>query len=268
VGVDALALLREDHLAVLAMLDTLVRTPDDGRPATPNDLAARRQVATDLVMAESAHEALEEEFFWPSVRHWLPEGNELAAPALEQEQSAKQLLAELDKLDAGDPTFERLLSRIIDDARAHIRYEETEVWPVVRDRIARSELEELGRKMAAARKVAPTRPHPRTPPKPGVLKTVGIAAAAMDRLRDVATRRRATGVIALRPPGRAGATDRYRGDQTTGRDRRDQPGALTRALVGVVTLVLVVVAVRRRRAPRRSRSREPSRPSRVAPVSH
>jgi hemerythrin-like domain-containing protein len=246
--VDALALLREDHLAVLAMLDTLERTPDDGRPAIPNDLGARRQLVTDLVIAESAHEALEEEFFWPSVRHWLPEGNELATPALEQEQSAKQLLAELDKLDAADPTFERLVARIIDDARAHIRYEETEVWPVVRDRIARSELEELGRKMAAARKVAPTRPHPHTPPKPGVLKTTGIAAAAVDRLRDVATRRHATGVIPSPPPGRVGTTGQDRGDHTTGRDRGDQPGVLTRALVGVVTLVLVVVAVRRRRA--------------------
>jgi Hemerythrin HHE cation binding domain len=247
-GVDALALLREDHLAVLAMLDTLERTPDDGRPATPDDLAARRQLVTDLVIAESAHEALEEEFFWPSVRHWLPEGNELATPALAQEQSAKQLLAELDKLDAADPTFERLVARIIDDGRAHIRYEETEVWPVVRDRIARSELEELGRKMAAGRKVAPTRPHPRTPPKPGVLKTAGVAAAAMDRLRDVATRRHATGVIPSPPPARAGTTGQDRGNDPTGRDQRDQPGMLTRALVGVVTLVLVVVAVRRRRA--------------------
>jgi hypothetical protein len=55
--------------------------------------------------------------------------------------------------------------------------------------MARSELEEIGKKMAIAKKVTPTRPHPHTPPKPGVLKTAGMAAAAVDKMRDAATGR-------------------------------------------------------------------------------
>lgn len=31
--------------------------------------------------------------------------------------------------------------------------------------------------------------HPHTPPKPGVLKTAGVAAAAVDKMRDIATGR-------------------------------------------------------------------------------
>jgi hemerythrin-like domain-containing protein len=244
--VDAIALLREDHVAVLAILDTLDRAPADGRPAGPDDLPARRQLVTELVMAESAHEAIEEEYFWPSVRHWLVEGRELAAPAMEQEQSAKQVLAELDRLEAGEPEFERLVSQIIADAREHIRYEETQVWPVVRQRIARSELEELGRKMAGARKVAPTRPHPHTPAKPGVLKTVGVAAAAADRIRDVATHRhRGVATIPSRPaisPGPPPAQPATPGVR---------PSMPARVLVTALTLVLIVVAVRRRRTTRR-----------------
>ena len=43
--------------------------------------------------------------------------------------------------------------------------------------------------MTTAKKAAPTRPHPHTPPKPGVLKTAGVAAAAVDKMRDTATGR-------------------------------------------------------------------------------
>lgn len=186
---DAITLLREDHVKVLAMLDQLERAPGDGRSVTPQDSAALKKLVTELVMAESAHEAMEEQYFWPSVQHWLEEGRDLAAPALEQEQAAKQVLQKLDKLEAGDPKFEDLVSRIIADGRAHIAYEEREVWPVVQQRMARSELDELGEKMATAKKVAPSRPHPHTPPKPGVLKTAGVAAAAVDKMRDAVTGR-------------------------------------------------------------------------------
>ncbi|MDQ3904724.1 MAG: hemerythrin domain-containing protein [Actinomycetota bacterium] len=182
---DALTLLREDHIEVLAMLD---RLEAKGRSATPQHSAERKRLVTELVMAESAHEAIEEQYFWPSVQHWLKDGRQLAAPALEQEQAAKRVLQELDKLDPDDPAFETLLRGIITDAREHIAYEEREVWPSVQQ-MARSELEEIGKKMAMAKKAAPTRPHPHTPPKPGALKTAGIAAAAMDKIRDTVTGR-------------------------------------------------------------------------------
>jgi hemerythrin-like domain-containing protein len=97
---DAISFLREDHVKVLAMLDELEAT---GASATPQGNAARKRLVTELVMAESAHEAIEEQFFWPSVRHWLQEGRQLAAPALEQEQAAKRALQELDKLEPDDP---------------------------------------------------------------------------------------------------------------------------------------------------------------------
>jgi hemerythrin-like domain-containing protein len=184
---DAIALLREDHIKVLAMIDELEAK---SRSAPLEDSADRKRLVTELVRAESAHEAIEEQFFWPSVQHWLTEGRRLAAPALEQEQeqAAKHMLEELDKLEPGDPGFETLLARVIADAREHIAYEEREVWPSAQ-RIARSELEEIGKKMAIAKKAAPTRPHPHTPPKSGVLKTAGVAAAAVDRMRDAAAGR-------------------------------------------------------------------------------
>lgn len=183
---DAISFLRTDHEKVLAMLDELERGPV---ATTPEALAERKRLVTELVMAESAHEAVEEEFFWPSVQHWLDEGRALAAPALQQEQDAKYVLQRLEEMDAGETGFEALVSRITADGRAHIAYEEREVWPVVQEQMSPTELQSVGKKMEAAKTLAPTRPHPHTPPKPVVLKGAGPIVAGIDKLRDKATGR-------------------------------------------------------------------------------
>jgi thymidine phosphorylase len=128
-------------------------------------------------------------YFWPAVRERVPDGDQLAAKAIGQEQEAKEVLAKLDKLDADNPEFEELLTTFITAAREHIAFEETQVWPSLRSALTEPEAAELGDKLVEAKKTAPTRPHPNTPPKPGVLKAAGPAAAAMDRVRDAATGR-------------------------------------------------------------------------------
>lgn len=107
------------------MLDELEGVPANGRSVTLEDSATQKELVTELVILESAHEAIEERYFWPSVQHWIEEGRDLAAPALEQEQAAKQVLQEL------------------------------EIWPIVLQRMARSGLDELDEKMATAKKPAP-----------------------------------------------------------------------------------------------------------------
>ena len=78
----------------------------------------------------------------------------------------------------------------INAGREHIAYEETEVWPLLRGTLTKEEAVSIGDKIAAGKETAPTRPHPNTPPSPGVLKGAGPAVAAADRLRDAASGRR------------------------------------------------------------------------------
>jgi hypothetical protein len=73
--------------------------------------------------------------------------------------------------------------------REHIAFEGTQVWPELERALSPEEAEELGDKIAEGKKIAPTRPHPHTPSKPGVLKTAGPAVAAADRVRDTITGR-------------------------------------------------------------------------------
>jgi hypothetical protein len=81
------------------------------------------------------------------------------------------------------------LKAFVKAARDHIAYEQEVVWPAFEAAISRDDLMRMGEKLEAAKKVAPTRPHPDTPPSPGVLKTMGMATAMVDHVRDAATGR-------------------------------------------------------------------------------
>jgi hemerythrin superfamily protein len=178
--------LRKDHEEVLRVLAEL----EAGPAAVGGDQRAlREKMVEQLIIEESKHEAVEEEYFWPAVRDRVPDGDRLADHAVEQEQAAKQVLNDLIGVKADDPKFQQLLATFIADGREHIGYEETNVWPELRKVLSAEEADELGTKLEQGKKLAPTRPHPHTPPKPGILKTAGPAVAAADRARDAVTGR-------------------------------------------------------------------------------
>lgn len=179
-AVDAIELLRADHEQVLIMLSELEDAP---AVVGVDQMRARKELVTKLVIAESGHEAVEEQYFWPMVRASLPDGPDLAEHAVAQEDEAKELLAALDKADPAQPDFEDMVRRIIDAGRAHIDYEQTKVWPKVLGTVDKDTLAELGERMARAKQTAPTRPHP------GSSKATSMLAAAADKLRDALTGR-------------------------------------------------------------------------------
>lgn len=187
---DVFEVLGGDHADVKQMLDALESSPDNSTGATEIVVAARKAVSERLTTDSSAHEAAEEQYFWPTVRQRLPGGNDLAEQAIEQETLAKQALYELDKLRGSDLEFDALINSFIPICRAHIEFEETRVWPGLRKVLTQDESNELGEKIVKAKEHGPTRPHPRTPPTPAVLATLGPAVAVVDRLRDAVAGRR------------------------------------------------------------------------------
>lgn len=156
---DAIELLRNEHQTVLRILIEL-----EDKPVTypsPDQVRERQHLVAQLVIVESRHEAIEQEYFWPMVREALS-GDELADEAIRQEREVGQLLADLDKARADQPDFEPMISRVIVDARAHIDYEETQVWPKILSTVDKKRLLELGEKMTSAQDKAPTRPRTKT----------------------------------------------------------------------------------------------------------
>jgi hemerythrin-like domain-containing protein len=184
---DALTFLRQDHKSVLGMLQVL-----DGAPSGSGaDVSGLATMVTNLVIAESQHEAIEEQFFWPAVRDALDDGDKLADEAIAQEQEGKKLLQRLEDGEPGDPDYQQALQEFVKAGREHIMYEQDVVWPKFEATVSREELEKLGEKLEAAKKIAPTRPHPDTPPNATVQKTMGTAAAMVDHMRDAVSGREA-----------------------------------------------------------------------------
>ena len=176
--------LSRDHEEVKQLLSEFEKGPTAADGASPDQLALRKKMAETLVIEESKHEAVEEMYFWPAVRDRLPDGVRLADEATGQEQQAKQVLDRLARTGADDPEFEKLLGQFVTAGREHIAFEETRVWPGLRSAMTSTEAEELGEKLEQAKKSAPTRPHPGTPPSPGVLKSIGPIVAVADKAGD------------------------------------------------------------------------------------
>jgi hemerythrin-like domain-containing protein len=186
---SAFDVLAKDHVEVKRMLTELELGPTAATGADSGQLALRKKMVQQLVIEESRHEAVEEMYFWPAVRSHVSDGDDLANQAQDQEQEGKEVLDKLDKLEPGDEEFEARLTQFVQAGRVHIAFEETTVWPSLRDALTAEEANDLGRKLEEGKKTAPTRPHPKTPASPGLLKTAGPAVAAVDRLRDAATGR-------------------------------------------------------------------------------
>lgn len=182
---DALTFLRQDHKSVLGLFETL-----DGAPSGSGaEASGLETMVNNLIIAESQHEAIEEQYFWPAVRDAL--GDALADKAIDQEQAGKKLLQRLEDGKPGEPDYHEALQAFVKAGREHIAYEQEVVWPQVELAISREELEKLGEKLETAKKIAPTRPHPNTPPDPAILKTMGMGAAVVDHVRDAFTGRAA-----------------------------------------------------------------------------
>ncbi|MEA2484604.1 MAG: hypothetical protein QOC55_2551 [Thermoleophilaceae bacterium] len=184
---DAISFLRQDHKSVLGMLEVLEGAPS----GTGSQLSGLDTMVANLIIAESQHEAIEEQWFWPAVRRALDDGDTLADRAIQQEQDGKKLLQQLKDSKPGQPQYHEALQEFVTAGREHIEFEQKEVFPKFEAAVSREELEKIGRQLETAKKIAPTRPHPGTPPSSLLLKTAGVMVAMLDHLRDALTGRAA-----------------------------------------------------------------------------
>jgi hypothetical protein len=89
-------------------------------------------------------------------------------------------------MDPREERFDAKVTVLIENVRHHVEEEEGEFFPKVREQLGRNDLGELGDAMETARRVAPTRPHPRSPQVPPGNLVAGAFAAVTDRVTDAA----------------------------------------------------------------------------------
>jgi hemerythrin superfamily protein len=181
---DLFGALAADHDRIFSLVNELTGGATD--PAAT--AKGRKAIADRLVRELSRHEVAEEIVFWPLVRERADDGESMIEVALDQEKTGKRLLHELVHTRPGNEEFETLTHSVAAHLREHITYEQNVVWPKLRLRLGQEECGQLGERLEQVERRAPSRPHPYVPAGPGLLKTVGPAAALLDRARNVLDR--------------------------------------------------------------------------------
>ena len=186
---ELVTVLTRQHNQVTALLKQLSTIPGVKQGGSEQQRQRRKSIVDLMTVHLSRHESVEEELLWPFVRSQLDKGNELADTAIEQEQKGKEILTDLGKLSPDEERFDDLVDELALRLRQHVAHED-KVFLRLREQVPEEERRSVGKRMRQARKLAPTRPHKRSPNQPGpVVAAAGAPAAALDKLRDATGRR-------------------------------------------------------------------------------
>ncbi|HEX2903764.1 MAG TPA: hemerythrin domain-containing protein [Jatrophihabitans sp.] len=148
--------------------------------------AARQESFDRLRRLLAVHETAEELIVHPRARRVVQDVDHVVEDRLREEHDAKQVLAELEKLDIDSDDFSAKFDSFCQDVLAHAEAEEREEFSRLSEQLDSDELASLGRAAELAVKLAPTRPHPGVESGPANL-LAGPFAAMLDRARDLIT---------------------------------------------------------------------------------
>jgi hypothetical protein len=125
-----------------------------------------------------------EEVVYPAYRKKMSDGNNIANQSINEHQTLKNLLYEVDSMEAEDPQFITKMNAIIKETEEHVAHEEKEWLPKFSSCMTTSELDDLATKFKNAKMHAPTRPHPMAPANPPLNIPINMATAPIDKIKD------------------------------------------------------------------------------------
>ena len=172
---DVVDVLTTDHHEVTALIGEIWVT---------TDAETRRDLADTVISELVRHSVAEEMYVYPAMRKHLPDGDAAVEHDTTEHKQLESTMKQLEGVDASDPQFTVLLRQLETILADHVADEEREQFPQLRARIPREELVQMAGKVEAAKKVAPTRPHPGAPNNQVFHKLVGPGVGLVDRLRD------------------------------------------------------------------------------------
>lgn len=175
---DALALLKSDHSAVEALFAKF-------EAAGPRAHKTKARIVRSIVAALAVHTVIEEEVFYPAVRSAVPDLDEQILEAIEEQHIVKWTLSELEGLDPEAENFDAKVKVLIESVRYHVKEEEGGIFPGVRETVGRDELRKWAEDLMAAKKTAPTEPHPRAHSTPTASLLAGAVTGLKDKAREV-----------------------------------------------------------------------------------
>ena len=172
--------LTRDHREVTDLIAQIRSAPD---------AASRRDLADVMITELVRHAVAEEMYVYPAMKKHLADGEAAVEHDVAEHKELERTMKELEAVDGSDPRFYSLLGELEATLADHVSDEESEQFPKLRAAIPREELVQIAGKVQAAKKLAPTRPHPAAPNAELFHKLAGPGVGLVDRLRDRLTGR-------------------------------------------------------------------------------
>jgi hemerythrin superfamily protein len=170
---DAITLLTSDHRTVN---DLFEKVEGQSQPSA--------DVVNTIVKELSIHDAIEKQYLYPAVRRYVDGGDDYADHSIDEHDEVARTLLAVDKTESGSADQAAKLKTLIQLVRTHVQEEETEIFPALKASASPADLDELGDKLAAAKEIAPTRPHPLAPSEGLGTKVAGALSSPLDRAKD------------------------------------------------------------------------------------
>ena len=183
---DAIALLQHDHREVEQLFSQFEKLTERAHKS-------KEKIVAKVIRELAIHSAIEEMLFYPAVRmaalkanvRTLKEAADTVLESLEEHHVVKWTLTELEKMKPEDERYDAKFKVLMESVRHHVEEEQEELFPKARRLLGPEMLEQLGERLERAKKLAPTRPHPRAPDQPPGNLVAGTVAAVMDRAKDM-----------------------------------------------------------------------------------
>lgn len=176
---DPVKLIRKDHRTVRGLFRSFEKATRTSQ---------KQRIAEEIIEELSVHATIEEQLVYPLLR----EGEERLASsvlnALEEHHAAKLILAELDKMDAGDERFAAKMHVVREAVELHMEAEETRLLPRLEKLLDAEDRAQLAEAIVAAKKTAPNHPHPAAPDTPPAGAVAGMLARMTDTGKDLVRR--------------------------------------------------------------------------------
>jgi hemerythrin superfamily protein len=172
---DVIDVLEHDHREVEELFDQI---------ETATDAGERRELTDQMITELIRHAVVEEQYLYPAARERVPDGDALVDQEIADHNEVEEALKALEDIDSDDPNFMTTFRQMSENVKEHVKEEEEELFPKLRQHATVDELRELGEKVQRAKKLAPTRPHPSSPDTPPLNKILGPGVGLVDRVRD------------------------------------------------------------------------------------
>ena len=141
---DVTEMLEQDHRKVEKLFEQI----KGSKGATRAKFVER--LASDLRL----HMKVEESIVYPAIVKEADDGADMVEEAKTEHKGARKALDDVEKLSPDKPGFDGALTMLEAGISHHVEEEEDEVFPKFRKSVTAAELDELGKKVAAAKKAA------------------------------------------------------------------------------------------------------------------